>query len=110
MVKPALARYTIQKMVQIIVKNIKPVKIILFGSYARDQVNPDSDIDLLIVMEKVQNKRKKAVEIYQLLAGSGIPKDIIVTTPYEIAKYKNIPGTIFQPAILEGKVLYESKS
>ena len=110
MVKPALIQDTIHKMVQIIVENVKPIKIILFGSYAREQVNPDSDIDLLIVMNRVQNKRKKAAEIYQLLAGSGISKDIFITTPNEIEKYKNVPGTIIQPALSEGKILYESKS
>ena len=110
MVKVVSAQQTIKKMVQIIVKNIRPVKIILFGSYARGKPEPDSDVDLLIVMSNVKNKREKTVEIYKLLAGSGVSKDIIVTTAHEIDKYKDVIGSIIKPALTEGKILYESKA
>jgi uncharacterized protein len=59
-----------------------------------------------LVLDADGSKRKKTVEIYKLLAGMGIPKDIIVATPREIEKYRNIPGKIIKPALSEGIVLY----
>ena len=75
---------TIEEMKRRIVEEIHPQKIVLFGSYARGTAGPDSDIDLLIVLQTVVSKRKTAVEIYGLLAGMGIPKDVIVVTPEEV--------------------------
>ena len=98
---------TIEEMKRRIVEEIHPQKIVLFGSYARGTAGPDSDIDLLIVLQTVVSKRKTAVEIYGLLAGMGIPKDVIVVTPEEVEKYRNVPGTIIHPALREGKILYE---
>ena len=90
---------TIEEMKRRIVEEIHPQKIVLFGSYARGTAGPDSDIDLLIVLQTVVSKRKTAVEIYGLLAGMGIPKDVIVVTPEEVEKYRNVPGTIIHPAL-----------
>ncbi len=99
---------TIDMMVQRIVTGVHPQRIILFGSYARGTANADSDVDLLVVLPKNGSKRRKAVEIYQLLAGMGVPKDVIVVTPEEIEKYQHVPGTIIQPALREGKVVYDA--
>ena len=95
-------------MVRRIVDRMHPRRIILFGSYARGSADADSDVDLLVVLPRNGSKRKKTVEIYRLLAGMGVPKDVIVVTPEEIEKYRNIPGTIIQPAMREGKVVYDA--
>ncbi|QQR81958.1 MAG: nucleotidyltransferase domain-containing protein [Deltaproteobacteria bacterium] len=84
-----------------------PQKIILFGSYARGTAGPHSDVDLLVIMAISGSKRQTTVEMYRLLGGIGLPKDIILVTPEEVKKYKNIPGTIIHEALNEGKVLYE---
>lgn len=97
----------IQKMVKRIVDRFDPIQITLFGSYARGSAGPDSDVDLLIVMPVIGSKRKQTVEIYGLLAGIGLPKDVVVVTPEEIAKYRDVAGTIVRTALREGKVLYE---
>jgi predicted nucleotidyltransferase len=95
------------RMVRIIVRKFHPDKVILFGSYARGDAGPDSDVDLLVVMEVAGSKREKAVEIGAALHGVRIPKDIIVTTPQEFVWRKEVVGTIERPAFLEGKVLYD---
>lgn len=100
-------RETIAEMSKRIIENIHPQKIILFGSHARGTAGRDSDVDLLVVVPLEGSKRKKAVEIYTLLAGLGLPKDVIVVTPEEIEKYGNVPGTIVKSALDEGKVLYD---
>ena len=71
----------IQEMVRRIVKTVNPLQIILFGSHARGTAGPDSDVDLLVVMPVSGSKRKKEVELHRALAGVGLPKDVIVTTP-----------------------------
>ncbi len=97
---------TIDRMARLIAREFDPDRIILFGSHARRQADPDSDVDLLVVMPVSGSKRDKAVEIALALHGFHIPKDIIVTTPEEFTWRKELPGTIERPAALEGKVLY----
>jgi predicted nucleotidyltransferase len=96
----------IDKMVRRIVKKFKPEKIILFGSYARGTPTKDSDVDLLIIMPVSGSKREKRIEIGVALHDIRIPKDIIVATPDEVERRKNLVGTIIRPALEEGKVLY----
>jgi predicted nucleotidyltransferase len=78
----------------------------LFGSHARGEAGPDSDVDLLVVMPVAGSKREKSVEIRGALPRLSIPIDIIVTTPEDFAWRKDVVGTIEWPAAREGKVLY----
>ena len=97
----------IEEMVRRIVERFHPDQILLFGSYARGQAGPDSDVDLLVVMPVSGSKREIAVEIDLAVAGMGLPKDIIVVTPEEMARTKDIIGTIAYPAVREGRVMYD---
>ncbi|MBI4366034.1 MAG: nucleotidyltransferase domain-containing protein [Deltaproteobacteria bacterium] len=97
----------IAEIVRRIVLAVHPERIILFGSQARGQGNAQSDVDLLIVMREIGSRRRKVVELYRLLAGTGISKDIVILTPEELERYQGIVGTIAQAAVREGKVVYE---
>ena len=99
----------LSKVTERIVHTFHPIKIILFGSYARGEEKLDSDIDLLVILEKVINKRKDAVKIRRILSDLEISKDILVTTPEEIKEKGNLVGTILKPALEEGLVIYERK-
>ena len=92
-----------------ITRKFNPVRIILFGSWARGQATKDSDLDLLVVLPKVEHKRKTAVEILRVLNGLPISKDVVVTTPEEIKVRGQVVGDILRPALMEGKVIYEGK-
>ena len=96
----------ISQMANIIVERFDPERIILFGSHARGSAGPDSDVDLLVLMEVPGSKRRMAAEIGAALHGFRLPKDIIVTTPSEFEERKGIVGTIERPAAREGRVLY----
>ncbi|HSS51939.1 MAG TPA: nucleotidyltransferase domain-containing protein, partial [Thermoanaerobaculia bacterium] len=72
-------RKEIRQMVRRIVSQFHPEKIILFGSHARGDAGPDSDVDLLIVMPYLGSRREKQVEIRLALKSIRIPKDIVVT-------------------------------
>lgn len=89
-----------------IVSQFAPERIILFGSHARGDARPDSDIDLLVVMPVAGSVRQKAVEIGVALHDLAVPKDIIVVRPEDFHRRANIVGTIEFPAAHEGKVLY----
>jgi len=98
---------SIQRMIRRIVRNFDPLRIILFGSHARSEAGSESDIDLLVVLPDVTDKRRAAIEIRRVLTDLPVSKDIIVTSPAEIARRGDLVGTVLRPALREGKVLYE---
>jgi predicted nucleotidyltransferase len=97
----------IRQMVERIVARFRPQQIILFGSHARGEAGPDSDVDLLVVMPVTGSRRKQAAAIAVEVSGLGLPKDVIVVTPEEVERDRNVPGTMIYPALREGTVLYD---
>jgi len=98
--------HAIDTMVRRLVERFGPEQIILFGSHARGTAGPDSDVDLLVVMPFTGSKRAKQLEMRLALHDISLPKDIILATPDEVARRRDIVGTIIRPALREGKVLY----
>lgn len=97
----------IEEAVRRIVRRFHPEKIILFGSRARGDPGPDSDADLLVIMRVRGSRRQKAARIYLALAGIGMPKDVVLVTPEEFKRHRDVIGTVVYPAVREGKVLYD---
>jgi predicted nucleotidyltransferase len=97
----------IEAMVNRIVEQFHPLRVIVFGSQGRGTATATSDVDLLVVLPDVPDKRRAAVEIRRALGDLPISKDIIVTTPDEIARRGNLVGSVLRTALREGKVLYE---
>lgn len=91
-----------------LVEGFHPHKIILFGSHARAQPDPQSDLDLLVVCPIRGSRRDLMVAMDRSLRGLGLARDVVVLTPEEFDRDKQIPGTIARPAWKEGKVLYEA--
>jgi len=52
-------RSDIERMVRRIVRQFRPERVILFGSHARGEAGPDSDVDLLVVMRVEGSRREK---------------------------------------------------
>ncbi len=97
----------VQTMVKRIVARFRPLRIVLFGSRARGEAGKWSDVDLLVVLPEVADKRKATVEILRALGDLPVSKDVIVTTPDEIARRGHIIGSVLRAALKEGKVVYE---
>ena len=97
----------LKTMVERIVNEFDPLRIILFGSRARGEARADSDYDLLVVLSQVTDKRRTTIEIRRTLRDVEASKDIIVTTPEEIKTRGNILGLVLRPALREGKLIYE---
>lgn len=97
---------TIQQLVQKIVEAVNPLRIVLFGSAARGQMNPDSDLDLLVVMPRGTHRRRTAQQLYRQLEGVGVPFDIIVATPEDLERHKDNIGLIYRTILREGRQIY----
>ena len=97
----------LEDLVRRIAERFCPDKIILFGSRARGDAGPDSDIDLLVLFSEVADPNKRAAELYASLTGLPSPKDIVVSTTSRFERYRNVVNTVYWPASREGKVLYE---
>lgn len=93
--------------VELIRREFDPLRIVLFGSRARGEGRPDSDLDLLIVLPEIENKRAATVQVMRLLNDLPISKDIVVTTPEEIAERGDVVGLVLKPALREGVTIYE---
>lgn len=99
----------LEEIIQRITRYFHPLRIILFGSWARGDARPDSDYDLLVILPEVAHKRQLAIQIGNTLSDLPVSKDIVVTTPAEIAARGGMVGDILRPALREGKVVYEQK-
>jgi len=83
-----------------------PQQIILFGSHARGDVSPGSDLDLLVIKDEVDSTRAEAARIYRALADLSVPVDVVVVRTVYVERYGDLVGTVVRPALREGKVLY----
>ena len=97
----------IETMVERIVARFQPARVLLFGSHARGTADAWSDVDLLVVMEEVADKRRAAVEMRRALSDLPVSKDIVVTTPEEIARRGKVVGSVLRAALRDAKVIYE---
>ena len=95
----------LKEIIRRIVDIAKPEKIIMFGSAARGEMGPDSDLDLLVI-KSCDHRRNTARKIRRHLIGIAVPIDIIVAKPEDIERYKDAIGLIYRPALAEGKVIY----
>ncbi len=84
----------------------RPERIVLFGSWARGEATPDSDLDLLVVMPFHGSRVEATLPLLRTLANLPASKDVIVLTPQEWEASRHLPGTVAYPADQEGIVLH----
>lgn len=106
---PTVDEASIRIIVQKIVEAFHPVRIILFGSRARGDHRPDSDLDLLIEMETQDPPLERRVKVRRLFRPSPCGMDILVYTPAEVAARRNSLASLVPMIEKEGKVLYEQQ-
>ncbi|MBI5208267.1 MAG: nucleotidyltransferase domain-containing protein [Candidatus Firestonebacteria bacterium] len=92
---------------QRLINNFHPQQIILFGSQARGSYDKYSDVDILVICQVHGSRRALMVDMDRALHGLNIATDIVILTPEEFERDRQIPGTIARPAWQEGRILYE---
>lgn len=100
---------TLPLAVKRIAKQLQPDKIILFGSYAYGNPTPDSDVDLLVVMQTRATSRERSWSVSSLLIPRPFPVDILVRTPQEVAAESEYENSFIKNIVTEGKVLYKRR-
>jgi len=85
-----------------------PRKIILFGSVARGEAGPDSDVDMLVVQAHVPNRYAEIVRLTRCLRGLLLSVDLLVVGESELDELKDVPGSVYRTALREGHVVYEA--
>jgi len=96
----------IDTIVHKIVTACRPEKVILFGSYAYGQPTQDSDIDLLVITESYLPRYQRVRELKRCLRGSKAAVDLLVYTPDEIEKWKDVNTAFITTVMEKGIVLY----
>jgi len=102
-----VSEQVLQEATRRLVRRFRPQKVILFGSQARGTADAHSDVDLLVVCPLIGRRQDMMVAMDLALNGLGIARDILVLTPEEYERDRQIPGTIARPAHLQGRVMYE---
>ena len=108
---PLVSAAILKQATDLIVRELDPKRIILFGSQARGNTNADSDVDFLVVDSKSfgpgRSRRKEFAKLAKALMPLPISKDILLYSDDEVNFWKNAPNHIIARALKEGKVLYE---
>ncbi|MCL4449399.1 MAG: nucleotidyltransferase domain-containing protein [Actinobacteria bacterium] len=104
----ASIRYWMPTVVHDIVENFHPLKIIAFGSVVRGDMGLDSDLDLLVIFDKLLRQ-----EVISLMGKvrraitAPIPCDVIVADIKEFTERQNVNGSMMYWPAHEGEIVYE---
>lgn len=85
---------------------VHPLRVMLFGSAARGNAAPDSDVDVRVVVPAETHRRKTAQALYKRLIGLPVPLDIVVAACSDLRKHADTPGLVYREILRDGKLLY----
>ena len=101
----------LQRMTTAIVDEADPERVILFGSRARGDAGPDSDVDLIVIEAEPfgpdRDRRAEAVRLWRALSGIEVAADILVYSRDEVDYWRDSLNHVLARALREGRVLYE---
>ncbi len=98
----------LEEIIRRVVQTAQPEKIILFGSAARGEMGPNSDVDLLVVKRGKFDQGRLTEDIYENLHGVGQAVDVIVVTGEQVEQYRETHWLVIAPALREGREVYHS--
>lgn len=101
---------TIAQAVATLVTAANPLRIVLFGSYARGDADEGSDLDLMVVKNQVGNRAQEMVDLARALRPLRVPVDVLVVSADELARLGREPGSVYWWALQEGRVLHGTGS
>src|SRR5260370_25466440 len=104
--KGRVKRQVLADVVRRVVEAAEPDRIVLFGSAARGEMGPNSDLDLLVVKGGKFNRWRLMTTIYRHLRGTDAAVDVVVVTPEEIERYCDSAYLVIRTSLTKGKVVY----
>jgi predicted nucleotidyltransferase len=106
MSQKTLTEETLQEIIRRVVEVAHPERIILFGSAARGEMDSNSDVDLLVIKGGEYEHGRLVGDIYVNLHGVGQAVDIVLVTPEQVEKYRDVHCLVIKPALREGREVY----
>ena len=101
----------LQRMTTALVEAADPEQVILFGSHARGDAGPDSDVDLIVVEAEPfgpeRNVRLEEARLRRALPSFDVSVDILVFSRDDVDYWRDSLNHVLARALREGKVLYE---
>jgi predicted nucleotidyltransferase len=101
-----IPKRAIDEVVRQIVDEFDPQRIILFGSYGYGRPRPESDVDMLVVMDTALRETEQAVRICQAIEYH-FGLDLIVRAPETIARRLALGDPFLKEVVSKGQLLYE---
>jgi len=100
----------LNELVRRIVEAVHPLKIILFGSAARGEMGPDSDVDVLVVMPERTNHTEVGLLLHTRFGGLGFGVEVVVATPEELDRHRDDIGFVYYDVVREGTEVYAART
>ncbi|MBF0369331.1 MAG: nucleotidyltransferase domain-containing protein [Magnetococcales bacterium] len=105
-----ISEKTIREAVDRLVAVAKPIKVILFGSYATGKATDDSDLDFMVIQPTESGVEGDRVILRDAVGDVGAGVDVLVFSEEETCRRGQVPGTLIYWALKEGRVMYEASS
>ena len=99
---------TLQEIVKRIVAATEHSRVILFGSYGRNEADEDSDLDIMVVQPRETNRGEEMARLRQLVGAVGTGVDVLVYSEAEYERRSRVAGTLLYWARKEGRTVYEA--
>jgi predicted nucleotidyltransferase len=80
-------------------------RVVLFGSHARGDAGPRSDLDFLVVEPEVENTAEESVRLRRALRGMRIFADVVVVRKRDVEDWRDVRGSLIHAALADGRVL-----
>lgn len=106
-----ISKDDLQHWTESIVAHFQPNRVILFGSYAKGQAHPESDVDLLVIMAYPDRPFKMAAKIRRLLrrvVGYVGGLDVMVRSPEELTERLAMGDSFLREIVEYGETLYDA--
>ena len=105
---PAPTNADIQRIVDLVVAEVNPLRVVLFGSAARGEQSSRSDVDLMVIVPDGVNRLHVAQKLHLALGKQRVmvPVDFVVATPSLLARYDSRRDLVYRQALTTGRELY----
>ncbi len=98
----------VEEAVEILAREMKPKKIILFGSTARGEAGPHSDIDLMVILDHFDSQFDEMVRASKLVGPLKANLEVLVFSAQDVEKWGDVVNHVINEALLDGRVVYDA--